>query len=328
LSKERCVKKVYAKDIKAGDKVSDTFLVLDKGMAFSQKGTPYLSLRLRDRTGDIDGRIWDRAVELDGLFKKGDVVHIQARAANYKNVIQLSIVDIRKTGDSETDLLEYAPSSRHDLEEMYAAVTSYVEQMGNPHLKALLEAFFRDEEVVVGFKQTSAAKGFHHVYIGGLLEHTLSVVRLLDRVAEHYGLANRDLLIAGGILHDIGKIRELSPGPVIDYTDPGRLIGHIVLGVEMLNEKITLLKEFPSQLAMELRHIILSHHGILEYGSPKRPKTVEALIIHYIDDMDAKVNAFQRYIENSQDDESDWTPFHRLFERFIYKGKNTDPAGE
>jgi 3'-5' exoribonuclease len=322
------VKNVYVKDIKAGDKVSDTFLVLDKGMAFSQKGTPYLSLRLRDRTGVIEGRIWDRAVELDGLFKKGDVVHVHSRAASFRNVVQLSIVDIRRADGNETNLREYAPASKHDIEEMFNAVTGYVEQIRNPHLKALLDAFFQDDEIVVGFKQSPAAKGFHHVYVGGLLEHTLSVLRLLDRVADHYHPVNRDLLIAGGILHDIGKIRELSPGPLIDYTDPGRLIGHIVLGVEMLNAKIAHIEAFPEQLAMELRHILLSHHGILEYGSPKRPKTVEALIIHYVDDMDAKVNAFQGFIENSDDDDSDWTPFHRLFERFIYKGKNPGPDDE
>jgi len=314
------VKKIYVKDIKAGDRVSDTFLVLDKNMAFSQKGAPYLSLRLRDRTGDIEGRVWDRAVELDRLFKKGDVVLIQSRAASYKNLIQLSIVDIRKAEEEGMDIREYVPSSQYDLEEMFQSVMAYIEEIANPHLKKLLESFFDDPSIVEGFKQAPAAKGFHHVYIGGLLEHTLSVLRLLDSVAGHYRMLNRDILIAGGILHDIGKIREFSYKPLIEYSDTGRLIGHIVLGVEMLDARIARMDEFPEQLAMELRHIILSHHGILEYGSPKRPKTLEALVIHYIDDMDAKVNAFQGFIE-SADDESDWTPFHRLFERFIYKGK-------
>jgi 3'-5' exoribonuclease len=315
------VKRIYVKDIKAGDRVSDTFLVLDKNMAFSQKGAPYLSLRLRDRTGDIEGRIWDRAVELDRLFRKGDVVLIQSRAASYKNIIQLSIVDIRKAEDEGMDLQEYALSSRFDIEEMYSGVMTFIGEIKNPHLKRLMESFFEDSSIVAGFKQAPAAKGFHHVYIGGLLEHTLSVLRLLDRVAGHYSMLNRDLLIAGGILHDIGKIRELTFKPLIEYSDTGRLIGHIVLGVEMLDARIARMDEFPEQLALELRHIILSHHGVLEYGSPKRPKTMEALVIHYIDDMDAKVNAFQGFIENADDDESDWTPFHRLFDRFIYKGK-------
>jgi 3'-5' exoribonuclease len=316
------VKKIYVKDIKAGDKVSDTFLVLDKNMAFSQKGAPYLSLRLRDRTGDIEGRVWDRAVELDKVFKKGDVVLIQSRAASYKNVIQLSIVDIQKAGEEGLDLRTYALSSRFDSDEMFGGVMAFIEKIENPHLKKLLESFFADPIIAKGFKEAPAAKGFHHNYIGGLLEHTLSVLHLLDRVAAHYGTLTRDLLIAGGILHDIGKIRELSFKPLIEYTDTGRLIGHIVLGVEMLDAKIAQMDGFPEQLAMELRHIILSHHGVLEYGSPKRPKTVEALVIHYMDDMDAKVNAFKGFIDNADDDESDWTPFHRLFDRFIYKGKN------
>jgi len=314
------VKNIYIKNIKAGDKVNDIFLVLDKGMAFSQKGSPYLNLRLRDKTGDIEGRIWDRAVELDKVFKKGDIVHIQSRAASYKNVIQLSILEIRKAERTDVDLRELAPSSKSDIEEMFGEVKALIGGIRNPHLKSLLEAFFQDETIVEGFKHAPAAKGFHHVYVGGLLEHTLSVLRLLDRVADHYDFVDRDLLMAGGILHDIGKTRELSCGPVIEYTDIGRLVGHIVIGVEMLDAKIAVLDDFPEQLAMELRHIILSHHGILEYGSPKRPKTLEALIIHFIDDMDAKVNAFQGFIENTADDESGWTPFHRLFERFIYKG--------
>ncbi len=319
------MKTVYVKDIKPGDRVSDTFLVIDKNMAFSQKGAPYLNLRLRDRSGDIEGRIWDRAVDLDGLFRKGDIVQVQSRAASYKNTTQLSIIDVRKAEEAEIDLRNYLPASRSDIDGMFKDLLDFVAEMQDPNLKSLLEAFLTDETIADGLKRAPAAKGFHHVYIGGLLEHTLSVVRLLDQAAAHYRLANRDLLIAGGILHDIGKIRELSAGPLIEYTDRGRLIGHIVIGVEMLDAKIAGLEKFPSRLAMELRHIILSHHGILEYGSPKRPKTVEALIIHYIDDMDAKVNAFQGFIENA-DDDSNWTPFHRLFERFIYKGRNPDQS--
>lgn len=318
------MKNIYVKNIKAGDKVADAFLVTEKSMAFSQKGAPYLNLRLRDKTGVIEGRVWDRAVELDQLFKKGDVVDIQSRAASYKNLIQLSVVDIRKADGAGIDFKDFLPTSKNDVEEMWTALYQFIAEIQNPHLKRLLDAFFRDEEISAGFKQAPAAKGFHHVYIGGLLEHTLSVLRLLEQVAKHYRSVNRDLLMTGGILHDIGKIRELSSGPLIEYTDAGRLIGHIVIGLEMLDAKIAALDEFPDQLSMELRHILLSHHGILEYGSPKRPKTVEALIIHYIDDMDAKVNAFQEFIGDSIDDTSDWTPFHRLFDRFIYKGKTSE----
>jgi 3'-5' exoribonuclease len=184
----------------------------------------------------------------------------------------------------------------------------------------LLHLFFNDEKIAALFKKAPAAKGFHHVYIGGLLEHTLSVIRLLDQMTNHYQGINRDILITGGILHDIGKIYEYSYDSIFDYSDQGRLIGHIVIGIEMLDAKIAALGDFPERLAMELRHLILSHHGTQEFGSPKRPKTLEALIVHFIDDLDAKVNAFQEFIEESRDDDSAWTPFHKLFERFIYKG--------
>ncbi len=314
------MKKIYVKDIKAGDKVTDTFLAVEKNLAFSQKGSPYLNVRLRDRTGDIEGRVWERATDMNKLFKKGDVVQVNSRAASYKNALQLSILDIRKTDEKEVDLRDYAPVSRFAVQDMLGDLLRYIEGVKNPHLRGLLDAFFQDEQVVEGFKLAPAAKGFHHVYLGGLLEHTVSVLKLLDLVSTHYDNLDRDLLIAGGILHDVGKIAELSSGPTFEYTDTGRLIGHIVLGVEMLNAKVATLDDFPEQLAMELRHIVLSHHGTLEYGSPKRPKTLEALVIHYIDDLDAKVNAFQGFIDNT-DEDSDWTPFHRLFERFIYKGK-------
>ena len=314
------MKSIYIKDIHVGDKISDGFLVAEKNMAVSQKGSPYLNLRLKDRTGEIDGRVWDNAVELGKLFNKGDFVHIRSRAASYRNAIQLSISHVRKIDGSEIDPSDFLPASGFDPDKMFEDLMEFIEKVNTPCLKELLYEFFKDEDIAARFKKAPAAKGLHHCYIGGLLEHTLSVTRLINMVADHYKEANRDLLIAGGILHDIGKIYELSFDRMIDYTSEGRLIGHIVIGIEMLDARIANIEDFPEQLAMELRHILLSHHGILEYGSPKRPKTLEALIVHYIDDLDAKMNAFQEFMESS-DDDSDWTPFHRLFERFIYKGK-------
>jgi len=313
-------KNIYVRDINVGEKIGDYFLATEKILAFSQKGAPYLSLRLQDKTGEVDGKVWDNARDWEKVFQKGDIIRIQARAVNYRNNLQLSISEVEKTDDAEIDLGDYLPSAKRDAEEMFGELLAFVEGITSPHLKALLNSFFRDEAIVVRFKRAPAAKGFHHVYIGGLLEHTLSVTRLLDLACRHYSGIDRDLLITGGILHDIGKIYELSYGRIADYSDEGRLIGHVIIGVEMVNARISALEDFPPQLAMELRHILLSHHGDLEFGSPKRPKTVEALIVHYIDDMDAKVNAFQEFINASSNDESDWTPFHRLLERFIYKG--------
>jgi len=314
-------KSVYVKDLKTGDKVSEVFLAAEKNLAYSQKGSPYLNLRLRDRTGDVDGKIWENALAWDKAFKKGDLIRVQARALSFKNAIQLSISELRKVEDGEVELSDYFPVARGDLAQMFAGILAYVEQVKTPCLTALLHAFFKDEKIAALFRRAPAAKGFHHIYIGGLLEHTLSVVRLLDLAASHYPGVNRDLLITGGILHDIGKIYEFSYERIVEYSDPGRLVGHIVIGVEMVDAKIAAIPDFPEQIAMELRHLILSHHGVLEYGSPKRPKTLEALIVHYMDDLDAKVNAFQEYIRDARDEESDWTPYHRLFERFIYKGR-------
>ena len=314
-------KTTYVKDIKTGDRVSEIFLAAEKNLAYSQKGSPYLNLRLKDRTGEVDGKIWENALAWDKAFKKGDLIRIQARALSFKNAVQLSIIELRKVEDAEVDLADYFPVAKGDRAAMFNEILAYCGQVKTPCLSALLRAFFQDAKIVELFQRAPAAKGFHHVYIGGLLEHTLSVVRLLDLAAGHYQGINRDLLIAGGILHDVGKIYEFSFDRIVEYSDPGRLIGHIVIGVEMVDAKIATIPDFPEQTAMELRHLMLSHHGVLEFGSPKRPKTLEALIVHYMDDLDAKVNAFQETIREDRDGESDWTPYHRLFDRYIYKGR-------
>ncbi|MDD5168220.1 MAG: HD domain-containing protein [Syntrophales bacterium] len=310
----------YINTIKAGDKISDFFLVAEKNSAFSQKGAPYLNLRLKDKTGELDGKVWDNVAELEKVFKKGDIVYLQSRAVSYKNIIQLSVLGARRVDLSEIDLADYFPAAQGDVDEMYNALMDFAQKVKNPPLRKLLDAFFKDEKISALFKRAPAAKGFHHSYIGGLLEHTLSVTRLLDHAISHYQGLNADLILTGGILHDIGKLYEFSYDGLVDYTNEGRLIGHIVMGVEMVDAKIAAIEEFPGNLAMELRHILLSHHGVLEFGSPKRPKTLEALIVHQMDDLDAKVNAFREHIKDANENESDWTPFHRLLERFIFKG--------
>lgn len=312
-------KNVYIKDIKPGERVNELFLVTEKNLAFSQKGTPYLNLRLKDKTGEVDGKIWENAIEWDKLFSKGDVIKAQGGAVSFRSAVQLSITGVRKVDESAVDIAEYLPAAKGDIDAMFADLMTFVEQIDTPCLRELLHLFFDDGEVATLFKKAPAAKSFHHVYIGGLLEHTLSVIRILDQITKHYQGINRDLLITGGILHDIGKIYEYRYERMFDYSDEGRLIGHIVIGLEMLDARICAVEGFPAQLAMQLRHLILSHHGTQEFGSPKRPKTPEALIVHFIDDLDAKVNAFQEFIQES-DGDSHWTPFHKLFERFIYKG--------
>lgn len=318
-------KEIYVKDIRAGDRVSDIFLVMEKNLAISQKGKPYLNLKLRDMTGEVDGRVWERATEMNNIFQTGDIILIQSYAVSFRNVVQLSISKITVVDDPAISPADYLPSSASDSSEMFESLMNIIRTIENPHLKTLLELIFSDEEIADSFQKAPAAKGFHHAYIGGLLEHTLSVTQLLDLVANHYQQANRDLIITGGILHDIGKIHELSFKGSMNYTDEGRLIGHIVIAVELVDTKIAEITDFPKQLALELRHILLSHHGTLEYGSPKRPKTIEALIVNFIDDLDAKMNAFGEFISNSGN-ESSWTPYHRLLERFIYRGQKPEDS--
>ncbi|MDI6742904.1 MAG: HD domain-containing protein [Smithella sp.] len=314
-------KEIYLKDIKQGDKVVSSFLVNEKNMAFSLKGSPYLNVRLKDRTGELDSKVWENAVEMDKLFRKGDIIFIEGRAANYKNAIQISITNIRKLSPDDVEAGDYLPAVNADVDELFNEMLGYIASIKDKSLRALLDSFFQEEETVSLFKRAPAAKGFHHIYLGGLLEHTLSVVRLLQKTADHYPELNRDMLMTGGILHDIGKIHEFSYQSIIDYSDEGRLIGHIVMGVEMINKKIAAMDDFPQQLALELRHIILSHHGEFEYGSPKRPKTLEALVVHYIDDLDAKFNAFKTLMADPGSNDSDWTTYNRFLERFLYKGK-------
>ena len=316
-------KNIYVEDIRAGDRVSDLFLVTEKNMAISQKGNPYLNLKLRDKTGEVDGRVWDRATEMNDTFRAGDIILIQSQAVSFRNMIQLSISKISVADDPAVTPADYLPSSASDTTKMFKALMEIMSTIQNPHLKTLLDMIFGDEKTADAFRKAPAAKGFHHAYIGGLLEHTLSVTQLLDLVTQHYQNVNRDLVIAGGILHDIGKIHELSFDGTMNYTDEGRLVGHIVLAVEFVNEKIAVIEGFPRQLALELRHILLSHHGVLEFGSPKRPKTLEALIVNFMDDLDAKTNAFSEFMK-APGNETNWTPYHRLLERFIYKGQEPE----
>jgi 3'-5' exoribonuclease len=315
------MKSLFVKDIKAGEKIKASFLVMEKNLAYSQKGAPYLSVKLRDRSGDIEGRVWDNVAALDPLFRKGDIVAVQGRAVSYRDATQLAVLDIRRMEETGIDPWDYFPCTKGDVEAMFSELAGYAGTLENPWLKRLMEGFLGDADVAGRLKRAPAAKGFHHAYLGGLLEHTLSMVKILDFLARHYPAANRDMLIAGGILHDIGKIEEFTYDRAIDYSTPGRLVGHILLGVEMLDRKIALIEGFPEDLALELKHVVLAHHGELDFGSPKRPKTVEALIVHFVDDLDAKVMAFQEFIGNSGAGDAEWTQFHRFLERFLYKGK-------
>ena len=311
--------KVFVSEIRENDTVESIFLAKEKNFGSTKDGNSYLSLKLMDKTGEINGRVWNNVEASTKSFDKDDFVKVRARAVSYQGILQLNINEISRHPEEKVDLKDFLPESKRDVEEILSELQEVIEQVKNPHLKKLLHLFFTDEDVMAGFKKAPAAKGLHHCYLGGLAEHTLSVVRLIQGVIKRYEGISADLLIAGGILHDIGKVKELSYTKSFDYSDSGRLLGHIMLGVEMVEEKIQQIQGFPEELSMLLKHLIISHHGEYEYGSPKRPKTLEALILYYLDDLDAKVESMQSFIEKDPDEHKKWTAFHRTFERFIYK---------
>ena len=315
------MKTIFAADIRENDNVDTVFLVKSKSLAVGRTGKPYLSVSLMDKTGDMEGRVWDDAERFASGFETDDFAAVKAKAVSYMGKLQLKITSIRRVDDSEAALGDFLPIAKRDPEKMFADLKDIVSTTKDKFLKALIRSIMDDKTISANLKTAPAAKGMHHVYIGGLLEHVLSLCKLVDLVSGHYGKEiNRDLLLAGAVLHDIGKTRELSYSRSFGYTDEGRLVGHITIGVEILEDKIRNIDGFPQELAILLKHMILSHHGEYEYGSPKRPKTLEATILSYLDDLDAKVNSIQCLIEKDSGNGSGWTSFHRLFNRYIYKG--------
>ena len=313
------MKKIFVNEIKESGKVESVFLVKQKSILLTKAGNPYLSLILVDKTGEIKGRVWEQAESLAKLFQKDDFIRIKSTAVTYQNSLQLNITKIMLCPLPEIDITNFLPQAKNDIEQTFLKLKIIIEEIKNPHLKQLLDLFMVDEQFVRLFKISPAAKELHHVYLGGLLEHTLSVSNLILQVSEHYEGLNVDLLLTGGVLHDIGKIYELTYSRSFDYSDSGRLIGHITLGIEMINEKIHLIPGFPQELATSLKHLIISHHGEYHYGSPKRPKTLEALILYYLDDLDAKVEGIQSFIQHEKENQSRWAGYHQILERYIYK---------
>ncbi len=311
--------KIFISGLSKGQTVESTFLVKDKVLTKTKAGIPYLSIKLTDRSGELDGRIWDNALDFLPLFEKDDFIRVRGEVDEFQGTLQLRIGRLKKCAEEEIQLEDFLPAATQDPGKMLAELRDLASQVRQPFLRQLLDAFFDDEGLMKKFQSAPAAKAVHHVFLGGLLEHTLAVVQLVLLVGPRYRKIDLDLLLTGAVLHDLGKISELTYDRTFDYTDPGRLLGHITLTVEMIDEKIRALPGFPENLAMLLKHLILSHHGEYEFGSPKRPKTLEALLLHQLDDLDAKMNGFLALIEKEKDAPSRWTSFHKLFDRFIYK---------
>lgn len=303
----------YIKDYKDGDRVFDIYLCKHKLSAVTKNGKPYESLILQDKTGTIDAKIWDPNNAGIGEFDALDYIEVYGDITSFQGALQVNVKRIRKCQEGEYTPGDYLPVSKFDIEEMYKELLGYIEEVGNKYLKQLLQAFFvEDKDFIKAFKQSSAAKTVHHGFVGGLLQHTLSVAKLCEYYCNAYPLLNKDLLISAAICHDIGKTRELSLFPQNDYTDEGQFLGHIVIGTEMVAGKINKIEGFPTILASELKHCILSHHGEYEFGSPKKPAIMEAVALNFADNTDAKMQTFTEILENST--ETGWMGFNRLFD--------------
>jgi len=310
---------LWVSDIKDNDQVRGQYLVKSKRMGSTKKGDPFLSLSLGDRSGEIEARVWERANSLSALFSEGDILEVEAAAGSYRGEVQLTLSDLKPVKEVRDPSL-FIEATKQDVTKMMISLRELLRKIESLEIKSLIDRFLSDSSFVHLFKRAPAAKNFHHSTLGGLLEHTLSVCRLALLVAEHYPELNRDLLLAGAFLHDIGKVRELGVATSIDYTDEGRLVGHLSLGVSMVDEKLAAMKDFPEEIALRLKHLILSHHGEYEFGSPKKPAFLEAFALHLIDDLDAKMNGLGRFIEKDRQ-EGTWTDFNRLFDRYFLKGK-------
>lgn len=313
------MKKIFIKEIKEKDQVTGNFLVTKKEMGISKSGKPYLNLKIMDSTGELEARVWEDAEAMGRSFQKNDVVSLKGFAVAYQGGVQVNISSISALAEGEYSIRDFLPASKKDPSVMMAELEKIISNIKDRHLKSLVASIFEDNDVKERFIIAPAAKSMHHPYLSGLLEHVLSICGLIEKVADHYKTGiNKDLLTTGALLHDIGKIYELSYKKSFEYTDEGRLLGHITMGIELIDKKLAGLPDFPRDLSVLLKHMLLSHHGHLEFGSPKRPKTIEAIILYYLDDLDAKVNAVQTLLEEGG--ESNWTPYQRIFERYIFKG--------
>jgi 3'-5' exoribonuclease len=314
------MKKIFIKDITAGDSVDDVFVLAEKILSQKKDGNIYLNVTIADKTGSLKGVMWDHVDEVVKQIGTGDYVKIKGTVSEYRGNPQLVVKGLAPCSDGELDYTDFLPATVRDVESMFNRLVQLTDTLENGHLKSLLDAFFSDAGLVKQFKTAPAAKKMHHAYLGGLLEHTLSMALLADKVAGHYSGVNRDLLITGAVLHDIGKTRELTFSKAIDYSDEGRFLSHIVIGVLMVREKITTLIDFPTELEHLVEHMIVSHHGSREFGSPEPPKTIEAVLLNYVDEIDARVNGIREFMASGDSGEN-WTPYHRLLERQFYAKK-------
>lgn len=303
----------YLKDYHDGDRVYDVYLCKHKQAAVTKNGKTYLNVILQDKSGTLDAKVWDPNSAGIEEFEPMDYIEVGGDVSSFQGALQISVKRVRVCREGEYNPADYLPVSKKDIEGMYQELLAMIQRTKNPFLRELLEAFFvKDADFIKKFKNSSAAKSVHHGFVGGLLEHTVSVAKMCEFYCTQYPMLKRDLLITAALLHDMGKIKEIAPFPLNDYTDDGNLLGHIVMGVEMVGEKVRDIKGFPPVLAGEIKHCILAHHGEFEYGSPKKPAIMEAVALNFADNTDAKMQTFTELLENTE--QTDWLGFNRLFE--------------
>ena len=308
----------YINTLHEGETIRNVYLCKGKRSAETRNGRPYDNLILQDKTGTLDGKVWDPnsggIADYDGM----DFIEVYGEIISYNNNLQLNIKQIRKAQEGEYIAADYMPTTEKSTDGMYEELLGYIKKVENQYLRQVLEYYFvKDETFIRNFKGHSAAKTVHHGFAGGLLEHTLSVVKFCDYMVGAYPILNKDLLFTAAICHDIGKTKELSSFPENDYTDEGQLLGHIVIGVEMIGDAVRNIPDFPEKLANELKHCIVAHHGELEYGSPKKPALAEAMALNIADNADAKMQTLTELFKDKKG--NDWLGYNRLFESNIRK---------
>ncbi len=308
----------YIDGFREGMHISDVYLCKSKQIALTKNGKEYGNLVLQDKTGTVDAKLWDLGSPGVGNFEALDYVYIDADVTMFMGAKQLNVKRIRKADEGEYIPADYLPVSLKDVKQMYSELLALIASVKNPYLRKLLDSYFGDPDFAKAFQFHSAAKSVHHGFVGGLLEHTLSVTKMCDYFAAAYPMLNRDLLLTAAMFHDIGKTKELSVFPENDYTDDGQLLGHIIIGTEMVSERMRTIEGFPPKLATELKHCILAHHGELEYGSPKKPALLEAMALNFADNADAKMETMIEVLRGAGDNQG-WLGYNRLLETNIRK---------
>ena len=313
------MKSPYVTDLKPNQVVTTTFLVHVKDIRQKKSGEPYLSLLLGDRTGELDAKMWDNVGDVLDTFQRDDFVKVKGLYQIFQNRPQLTIHKMMRVLDCDVDFADYFPASKRDPMEMFAELRGIVAGIGNPHLRSLLEAFLDDEPLARMYRTAPAAKHVHHAFLGGLLEHVLSVCELCRMTAKHYSYIDLDLLLTGAILHDIGKVAELTYDRSFGYSTEGQLLGHIIIGLRFLHDKLQRFPDFPPKLRILVEHLILSHHGEMEFGSPKVPQFAEAMLLHHLDNLDSKMECMRNMVDNDRHVEGVWTGYSSSLDRAVLK---------